>query len=108
MPIGREREGFFTSSAIEATLVTPAYETNTKPVAASTPLMPSGAKGVNAAVSVVEAPPITMKPSTPRTAATMIVWNRPETLTPVELSAVSNTARPTPIHSTGMSTKKSR
>ncbi len=40
IPIGMLRPGRRTSSAIEATFVTPAYETKTTAVAESSPLMP--------------------------------------------------------------------
>ena len=108
IPKGRLRLGRFTSSATLATLVTPAYATNTNPAASSRPNVPSGRKGRYRALSTRVMPSATKKARTPSENVTRRAWTRPDSLIPAMLSRMRPTAIPSATGRIGMSCTKKR
>lgn len=89
------RPGSLISSAIEAIFVTPAYETNTRPLAANRPSTPAGRNGWKAAGSTAGSPTATNRIRTTSTTATTTVCTRPDSLVPTTLSVINAHAAPT-------------
>jgi len=103
IPRGMFRSGSRTSSATLATLVSPAYDTNTKPTVAMKPVRPKAKKGVNR--SPVTAPKprerISRSPCTTNTARmttralTRKRWSPAVSLAPTTFTTPKTTASPT-------------
>src|SRR6056297_4306293 len=111
IPSGMFRSGFSISSATLATFVTPAYETNTSPVAARSPAGPSRKNPAKLAPLTSVVPLVTNQTIAASMTTTMPTWSRPVSLAPTRLTSTRAAARPSvsgSIHESGTDTSKRR